>query len=490
MRKSILASLSLLALSFALSAAQAASLQEAAAALGAADAKTLEFSGAGHWYQFGQAPVPGGAWPQFDVSSYNAAINFDAAAARVQLTRIQSVEAGRARPAPTEQKLDWYVSGDKAWNLAPPPNSPPGAAPAATAAPASVDERLAEIWTTPQGFLKAALSNNAKSQAVDGGVEISFAIGGKYRYVGRIDAGNRLEWAKTWIDTPVLGDTLVETKFKDYKDFGGVQFPAEITRFEGGYPILHLHIAAVKLGAPVLLPVPANVAEAAPPAVTVTANKLADGVYYLTGGTHHSVAIEQKDHWVLVEAPLNEERSLALIKKIEELSPKPIKYVVSSHVHFDHAGGLRTLVDAGAIVVAHELDRPYFEKAWAEPHTLRPDRLSQSKKAARFETYADKYTLSDGARTIEIHRIAGSGHSDDLALVYLPKEKVLIEADAYTPLAADAPPPKTPNPYSVNLYENIVKLGIEPAQIAALHGPRVATLNDLRAAIGQPTLSQ
>ena len=130
MRKSILASLSLLALSFSLSAAQAASLQEAAAALGAADAKTLEFSGAGHWYQFGQAPVPGGAWPQFDVSSYNAAINFDAAAERVQLTRIQSVEAGRARPAPTEQKLDWYVSGDKAWNLAPPPNLPPGAAPA------------------------------------------------------------------------------------------------------------------------------------------------------------------------------------------------------------------------------------------------------------------------------------------------------------------------------------------------------------------------
>jgi uncharacterized protein GlcG (DUF336 family) len=121
----------------------------------------------------------------------------------------------------------------------------------------------------------------------------------------------------------------------------------------------------------------------------------------------------------------------------------------------------------GVIGVAHERDKPYFEKASSEPHTLRPDRLSQSRKAAKFETYADKYTLSDGARAIEIHRIAGSGHSDDLALVYLPKEKVLIEADAYTPLAADAPPPKTPNPYSVNLHENIVKLGLEPALMVA-----------------------
>ena len=491
MRKSVVVSLSSLALALSFSAANAASLQEAATALRAADAKTLEFSGSGHWYQFGQAPIPGGPWPQFEVSSYNAAVNFSAGAERVQWTRIQTVDSNRARPAPTEQKLDWYVSGDKAWNVAPPPNSPPGTAPTPTAAPASVEERAAEIWTTPQGFVKAAIANNAKSEPVNDGVEISFSVGGKYRYVGRIDAANHVAWIRTWIDTPVLGDTLVETSFRDYKDFGGVQFPSEITRFEGGYPILHLKIASAKLDTPVVLPVPASVAENPSPAVNVTSNKLADGVYYLTGGTHHSVAIEQKDHWVLVEAPLNEERSLALIKKLEELSPnKPIKYVVSSHVHFDHSGGLRTLVDAGAIVVAHELDKPYFEKAWAEPHTLRPDKLSQSKKAAKFETWADKYVLSDGVRNIEIHRIAGSGHSDDLDLVYLPKEKVLVEADAYTPLAADAPPPKTPNPYSVNLYENIGRLKLDVAQIAALHGPRVATLNDLRAAIGQPTLSQ
>jgi len=68
--------------------------------------------------------------------------------------------------------------------------------------------------------------------------------------------------------------------------------------------------------------------------------------------------------------------------------------------------------------------------------------------------------------------------------VYLPKEKILVEADAYTPLAANAPAPKTVNPYSLNLYENIQKLKLDVGQIAALHGPGVVTLADLRNAIG------
>jgi len=78
--------------------ADAASLQEAAAALGAADAKSLEFSGAGHWYQFGQAPAPGGAWPQFELKSYSASVNFDVPAARVLLTRIQTTIGNTVTP--------------------------------------------------------------------------------------------------------------------------------------------------------------------------------------------------------------------------------------------------------------------------------------------------------------------------------------------------------------------------------------------------------
>jgi glyoxylase-like metal-dependent hydrolase (beta-lactamase superfamily II) len=476
-----------LAASLAVCAAQAASLKEAADALGVTKAKSIEFAGAGRWFQFGQAPNPSLPWPAFDVSSYDASINYDAPSARVQIVRKQLVEPGRQRPVPVEQKPDQYVSGAKAWNIAPPPNTPPGTAPAPVPQPAAVEERLAEIWATPQGFLKAALANNAKSEPKGAGVDVTFTAGGKYRYEGAINAKNQVERVRTFIDSPVLGDTPVETTFSDYKVFGGVQFPAHIVRVQGGHPVLDLNVAAVKLNPPVDIAVPETVAnaKAAPPKVAVT--KLADGVFYLLGGTHHSVAIEQKDHVVLVEAPLNEDRSIALIEKINEIVPgKPIKYVVSSHAHFDHSGGLRTFVDAGAIIVSPEADKPYFEKAWAAPRTLNPDRLAKSQKAPKFETYTDKYALSDSARTIEIRNIAGSGHSDDLALVYLPAEKILVEADAYTPPAPGAPAPATPNPYTVNLYDNIVRLKLDVDQIAALHGPGVVYLADLRAAIGQP----
>ena len=120
--------------------------------------------------------------------------------------------------------------------------------------------------------------------------------------------------------------------------------------------------------------------------------------------------------------------------------------MINSHHHFDHSGGLRTYVDEGATIVTHQLNRPYYEQAWAAPRTLNPDRLAQSKKTATFETLTDKHVLTDGKRSIEVHHIAGNGHNDAFVLVYLPTEKVLIEVDAWAPLAANAPPPAAVKP--------------------------------------------
>jgi len=223
-----------------------------------------------------------------------------------------------------------------------------------------------------------------------------------------------------------------------------------------------------------------------PPPVTVAVEKLADGVYYLKGGGHHSVAIDQRDHIVVVEAPLDEARSLAVIAKVKETIPnKPIRSVINTHVHFDHSGGLRTYVAEGATIVTHEMNKPYYEKAWAAPRTLNPDRMAQANKTATFETFTDKHVLTDGRRVIEVHQIAGNGHNDAFAMVYLPAEKILIEVDAWAPAAPGAPPPAAPSPFAVNLYANIRRLKLDVRQIAALHGPRVATLADLQSAIGQ-----
>jgi glyoxylase-like metal-dependent hydrolase (beta-lactamase superfamily II) len=481
--KAILAFSLATAVAMAACSKPAGTLQAAAETLKAGEIKSIEYSGTGRWFQFGQAANATLPWPQWEVSSFTAAINYETPAARVQMTRKQTVDPARARPTPTDVRNDQHISGTAAWNMAAPAGAPAGAPPAPQPQPATVEERTMEIWSTPHGFLKAAQVNNATSQAVDGGSDVSFTAG-KNKYVGRINAQNQVERVQTWIDNPVLGDTLVETTFSEYRDFSGTSFPGHIVRTQGGYPVLDLTISAVTSNPAVDLPVPESVRAATAPPIVATAEKLADGVYYMKGGTHHSVAIEQADHIVVVEGPQSEARSLAVIAKVKETIPnKPLRYLINTHVHFDHSGGLRTWVDEGATIVTHQMNKPYYEKAWAAPHTLNPDRLEQSKKSAKFETLSDKHVLTDGKRSIEIHEIAGSGHNDGFLMVYLPREKILIEGDAYTPLAVGAPPPAL-NPYSVNLHENIQRLKLDVRQIAALHGPRLTTMADLRSAIG------
>ncbi len=454
---------------------QAGTLQAAAQTLGAADMKSIEYSGTGRWFQFGQAPSPTLPWPQHDVSAYTAAINFDTSSARVEMTRKQTIEPGRARPAPAEVKLVQLVSGTSAWNLATPAGAPAGTAPTANAAPAAVEERAMEIWSTPQGFVKAALANNATTTTQGTGSEVSFTAGGKYKYTGTINAQNQVERVQTAIDNAVLGDTTVETVFSDYRDFGGVMFPGRISRTQGGHPVLDLTVSGVKANPAVDIAVPENVRNFKPAPVQVTVETLAPGVFYMVGGSHHSLAIDQRDHIVVVEGPQSEERSVAVIAKVKETIPnKPIKYLINTHVHFDHSGGLRAYVDEGATIVTHALNQPYYEKAWAAPRTLNPDRLAKSAKKATFETFTDKHVLTDGKRSIEVHAITGNGHNDAFAMVYLPTEKILTQADAYSPPAVGAPMPAVPNPFAVSLYENIQRLKLDVRRHAPIHGRAVA----------------
>jgi hypothetical protein len=133
--------------------------------------------------------------------------------------------------------------------------------------------------------------------------------------------------------------------------------------------------------------------------------------------------------------------------------------------------------------VTHDANKAYYETAWAAPRTLNPDRLASSKKAATFQTFTDKLVLSDGKRSIEVHAIAGNGHNDAFAMVYFPAEKVLSEADAYSTPAPNAPPPAVANPFAVNLHDNIVRLKLDVARLAPIHG-RVGPLTDLRTFIG------
>jgi hypothetical protein len=232
------------------------------------------------------------------VKNYTALYNFDTNSARVELLREMGAVMPRGGGAPFfgEQRQVQVVSGDYAWNVPAAAGAP--AAPNPDAAP----ERMLGIWSTPAGFLKAAMANNATTTPSGTGTDVSFTVGGKYKMEGTINAEGQVEKVRTWIDQPIVGDMLVETTYSDYKDFGGgVIGPSHVVQTQDGYPSLDLTISAVTVNPAVDITVPDNVKAFQPPPVNVTSEKLADGVFYLKGATHHSFAIEMADHIVVVD---------------------------------------------------------------------------------------------------------------------------------------------------------------------------------------------
>jgi glyoxylase-like metal-dependent hydrolase (beta-lactamase superfamily II) len=334
--------------------------------------------------------------------------------------------------------------------------------------------------------IKAAMAHKATVETrMEGGKKlttIAFVVPGKLKVKALVNEHNRVEKVESWDTNPVLGDMLTETTYTEYKDFGGVQFPTKITQKQGGFPSIDLTISEVKPHTPADIQVPDNVRQAT---AQVKTEKAAEGVWYLTGGSHHSVLIEMQDHLVVIEGPQNDARAVAVIDEVKRTVPnKPIKYVVNSHHHFDHAGGLGAFVAEGATIVTHNISKAFFEQSLAAPRTVQPDKLAQSGKKPTVEGVGDKHVLTDGTRTVELYHIQGNVHNDGLIMAYLPKEKLLIEGDAYTPAAPNAPPPAQPNPFSVNLYDNIERLKLTVEQILPLHG-RMVPLAELLKAVGK-----
>jgi len=453
-----------------------AALNAAAKALGATELKSYEMTASGESWAAGQSPAPGSPWPRFVVRSLTRSVNYETASLRDVWVRTQGEEpprGGGVQPVRGEQRQVFVVSGDHAWNVV---ND------AAIPAPIALATRQLELWATPHGVLRAAQSSNASVQ----GRVIVFGAPGKYLTRVTLDCGNLVERVNATLPNPVLGDIPVTIEYAGYKDFGGTKFPTRIKQTAGGFPTLDLTVTEVRPNVTVDIAVPDNVRAATTPYATVTPQMVADGVWYLTGGTHHSVAIEMSDHLIVVEAPLNDERALAVLKEARSLvANKPVRYVINSHHHFDHAGGLRAVAAEGVTVITHEINRPFFDRAFAARATIDPDQLAKSgKKPAAVEGVRDKRVLSDGTRTVEIHHIAGILHDDGMLMVYLPKEKLLIEADAYTPSPPNTPPPSPPSPFNVSLADNIARLGLTVDRLLPLHG-RIVPLADLHQAAGR-----
>jgi Metallo-beta-lactamase superfamily len=247
-----------------------------------------------------------------------------------------------------------------------------------------------EFYITPWGFLKGAAENNptASRRKVDGkdytvltwSPKVKAPSEKNYVINGYVDEKNIVDRVETWRGENIMGDMQILATYTGWKDFGGVMAPSKIVQTRGGWPFFEVNVMSAKANPPdvaTLVPPPAPPAgggapggggappagaaaggagrggQGAAPALTVTSEKLGDGLYRLTtgNGSYDSVIVEFKDHIMMLEAGQSEARALAYIAETKKLIPnKPIRYVMNTHPHSDHTGGLPAMVAEGATI--------------------------------------------------------------------------------------------------------------------------------------------
>ena len=359
-----------------------------------------------------------------------------------------------------------------------------GAAAPARIGGTAAARRLAEYYHHPVTLLQAALSEDPAMAAMAGAlrqemghdvVDVTTSDGVQLSL--HIDPQSSLPLAITSMvyDTN-LGDVALSTSFANWTQVDGLQLPGSLVQELGGFTLGEYSVTHSVNGDVGDLAAPAEVAAAAPPEAQVpdvVVEELARGVWYLAGGSHHSVVVEFPSYSVLVEAPQNDTRTLAVIEVARELTPdKPLRYVVNTHHHFDHSGGIRAAVAEGLTVITHELNREFYEDIVTRTHSLSPDRLQSAPQPLMMETVTgdEIFELSDEGRVMQILRVTGDPHNEGMLAVYLPAERILIEADDYTPGRG--------GPSAAALLNNIRQRGLRVSRIAPIHG-RVVPFSEL-----------
>jgi glyoxylase-like metal-dependent hydrolase (beta-lactamase superfamily II) len=468
-------------------------LQAADRAMGASAVNAIQLTGSGWYAAVGQSYASDEDWPRVDLKSYSLTIDYRTRSAREESVLVQGEnepQGGGRQPIVGERRTVNLVNANTAWTLS--EDDQP------VAQPGEAEVRQFMLWTTPHGFIKAALqSNNAtvvdRYLAMQGRTlkVVGFTTMNKYRVTGEFnDQTMLLERVVTWIPNPVMGDSQVEIRYTDYRDVGnGVKYPFRYHGHQGDHPLLPVstgrnwmdyRVTDVKLNIPnAATPIPPAVRNAPAPQNEVTAERLGDGIWLMSGGSHNSIAIAFRDFVAVVEAPLDGARSEAVIAEIKRVIPgKPIRYLVNTHHHFDHLGGARTYAAEGATVITHNRNRELYERVVfaPQPRTLLPDRLSQFPFATTgplpvmLEFMWDRHAISDGERSLLLFHVQELNHVETMLVAYLPEERLLINADLYSPPAAGTAPPANVSQGAIALYNTVQRLRLEVSQHVPIHG--------------------
>ncbi|MEO8679325.1 MAG: MBL fold metallo-hydrolase [Vicinamibacterales bacterium] len=442
-----------------------------AAALGGREkidaAHGLELLGEGLNYNLGQDLTPGAATQTFKITDYRRRVDLTAGRIRIDQTRTPQFAYFQG-PQPQIQILG--LDGDVGYN------STQAGASARVGAQATKDRRT-EMYHHPLVIARAALApttqvTNVRDAGTGKMADVTLADGQMFTVVTDTTGLPIRVESKTY--HPNLGDVTLSTTFANYQEVAGLKLPTRLTTRTDDFTTADITVNTQSVSAePKDLALPGDSPAApVPPPPTVTAEPVAKGVWFLAGQSHHSVLVEFSDHLVLIEAPLSEARTLAVIAKAREIVPgKPLTTLVTTHHHFDHTAGLRAAISEGLKVITQAGNKDFVETMAKRPHTLQPDALARTPKPVTVETVDDELVLKDSGtpkgapyvQSVVLYHVAGNPHSDTMLMAYFPAERVLVEADAFTPGSAV-------QPYAANLLENITKRNLKVDRIVPLHG--------------------
>ena len=307
------------------------------------------------------------------------------------------VRGGGGLPLLAPQQQIQAVSGNVAWNLAFPPN---GGAPVATPAPAAVSDRL--LTAVDADATGRHQGRDGKQRDVTAGRTITSKVGdtaveatlGADESITSVSNRRRRRGPRR--HRPPRRRLRATRKSRR-------EFPMHIVQKQGGFPILDLSVSAVRPQSTSRSTCPRRRRPRRPArrGLRVDTQKVADGIYYLTGGSHHSVAVEFKDYVVVIEAPQTDDRAVAVFDAVRKAIPgKPIKYIVNSHNHFDHLGGIRAAMAEGDTIVTQANNVAVTTSASQRCHTRSaPDTAGEVGEEAAWSRASPTSACSPTRRT-------------------------------------------------------------------------------------------
>jgi glyoxylase-like metal-dependent hydrolase (beta-lactamase superfamily II) len=432
-----------------------AAVTDASAAMGADGVDSITFSGTA-WNSrngFMQMPSASPPWTLRDtMTNYVGTLDLTQPALRATADTFASDIFFHA---PTEGNYTLNANADSGWG------------------------QQMEIWLSPWGFLQGAAANgaDAMSQMMDGSTysvvtwtsPVTSPGGPNYELTGYINSDGLVERVTTRVENNLAGDLLIENVYSTYQDVDGVMVPMTMEQHRAGGALFGVDATDVTVN-------PENVAELVTPppppeggrggrggggrggaqAPTDLAEQLGDGVYLITGG-YQALAVEFEDYVAVFEGGQSEGRGQTVLDEVARVIPdKEIRYVINSHPHSDHSGGLVPFIREGITILTHENNVDFFEMIFSTPRTL----LGEETLSPSVEGVGDMMVLEDSMNRLELHHIP-NGHTDGMLVGYMPDLGVLIQAD-FTLTTPE-------NPFVVELAESVAELGLEFDQYIGVH---------------------